>query len=222
MIKVCKQCGLENTNTRKNSNYCSQKCRLDRNNDNALNNYYKKYQVERVAERAEKLFEKVCEICSNKYMTYKHNRMFCSMECYTESCSRRAKNDPATILKRCNRDRIRDLVRQKIMNKTLPSSIDYFGADGKTVVAHIESKFVSGMSWHNKNLWHVDHIIPLTAFNLLDETECKKAFHYTNLQPLWAEDNWAKSSWHDGQFLHIERTKQRVLNQKSSSRAPAD
>ena len=52
---------------------------------------------------------------------------------------------------------------------------------------------VSGMSWQNRALWHIDHKIPLTAFDLLDEAQRRLAFHFTNCQPLWAADNIRKS-----------------------------
>jgi len=33
---------------------------------------------------------------------------------------------------------------------------------------------------------------PLAEFDLTDPVEFKKACHYTNLQPLWAYDNFTK------------------------------
>jgi hypothetical protein len=55
---------------------------------------------------------------------------------------------------------------------------------------YLEKKFLDGMSWENYGEWHVDHIIPLCSVNT--EEELKKLFHYTNLQPLWANDNIKK------------------------------
>ena len=52
------------------------------------------------------------------------------------------------------------------------------------------------MSWKNHGLngWHIDHIKPVSKYNLLDPEEQKKCFHYTNLQPLWAIENIRKSN----------------------------
>jgi hypothetical protein len=56
---------------------------------------------------------------------------------------------------------------------------------------HIEIKFTEGMNWENYGKWHIDHIIPLSSANT--EQELCDLFHYTNLQPLWAADNFKKS-----------------------------
>lgn len=52
------------------------------------------------------------------------------------------------------------------------------------------------MSWDNYGQqvgkWNIDHIIPLSAFNLSDRNQLLKACHYSNLQPLWAVNNYSK------------------------------
>ena len=67
------------------------------------------------------------------------------------------------------------------------------GADIDVVKAHLERQFVDGMTWENRGAWHVDHIRPCASFDLTDPEQQRQCFHYTNLQPLWAEDNLAKS-----------------------------
>jgi hypothetical protein len=66
---------------------------------------------------------------------------------------------------------------------------------------YLESKFELDMSWDNygRKGWHIDHIVPLCKFDLSNKVELERACHYTNLQPLWANDNLAKRKF-DGTF----------------------
>jgi hypothetical protein len=50
------------------------------------------------------------------------------------------------------------------------------------------------MTWENwgRTGWHIDHIIPLSSFDLTDRKQFLKANHWFNLRPLWAEENYAK------------------------------
>lgn len=76
------------------------------------------------------------------------------------------------------------------------SSLYYLGCSIDEFKIYIESKFVDGMTWENwtRDGWHLDHIIPISSFNLLNEDEIKKACHYTNFQPLWSIDNKSKGA----------------------------
>jgi hypothetical protein len=56
---------------------------------------------------------------------------------------------------------------------------------------YIQAKFKKGMSFDNHGQWHLDHIVPLSI--AATEEEIIKLNHYTNFQPLWAEDNLSKS-----------------------------
>ena len=58
----------------------------------------------------------------------------------------------------------------------------------------LESQFLPGMTWENRDLWHIDHMKALESFDALDPAEQRKACHYTNLQPLWAKDNLEQSN----------------------------
>lgn len=68
---------------------------------------------------------------------------------------------------------------------------EILGCGWDELVRHIESRFSDGMSWKNRRLWHLDHVIPLASART--EEELVALCHYTNLQPLWAEDNFKKS-----------------------------
>lgn len=61
---------------------------------------------------------------------------------------------------------------------------------------YMESKFESGMSWDNygRKGWHIDHIMPCSIFDLTNPEHVKRCFHFSNMQPLWEADNWAKGN----------------------------
>ena len=60
----------------------------------------------------------------------------------------------------------------------------------------IEAKFKDGMTWDNygKKGWHVDHIKPISKFDLNNIDECKECWSIDNLQPLWWNENLTKSN----------------------------
>ena len=51
-----------------------------------------------------------------------------------------------------------------------------------------------GMTRENYGKWHIDHIRPCSSFDLSKPEEQSICFHYSNLMPLWAEENLKKGS----------------------------
>jgi len=95
--------------------------------------------------------------------------------------------------------RLRGNLRRRLYNflkrtkqPKIASAVDELGCSVEELKKYLESKFQSGMTWDNYGLWEIDHIKPLAAFDMLDMQQVKQACHYTNLQPLWQEDNRSK------------------------------
>jgi hypothetical protein len=58
---------------------------------------------------------------------------------------------------------------------------------------HIERQFQPGMTWQNYgSLWHLDHIRPLASFDLTQKEQQFASCHFTNLRPLWAQENMTR------------------------------
>jgi hypothetical protein len=71
---------------------------------------------------------------------------------------------------------------------------EILGCDWNTFKTHIEKQFIDGMTWYNHGIngWHYDHIIPIASAKT--EEEFFKLNHFTNIQPLWAQDNLKKGA----------------------------
>jgi hypothetical protein len=92
----------------------------------------------------------------------------------------------------------------KFGKKDEPSD-EIIGLNDHDLSCYIESLFEEGMTWKNRGnwkgewdpenpKWHLDHIIPLDAANTLEEA--KMLWHYTNLRPMWGNENLSKSNKH--------------------------
>lgn len=94
---------------------------------------------------------------------------------------------------------LRNRIRESF-NKTkykLGSAVKDLGCTVQHLKLHLELFWDQGMSWDNygnkEGQWSIDHIKPLSSFDLTDRSQFLEACHYTNLQPLWHVDNMCKS-----------------------------
>lgn len=106
-------------------------------------------------------------------------------------CRKRRACDPMFTLIGRMRCRVNDALRIRGFPKS-GKTTKLLGCDFETLKSHLESKFKEGMSWDNRNLWHVDHIVPLASAKSQEELEA--LFHYKNLQPLWWHENLSKGA----------------------------
>lgn len=64
------------------------------------------------------------------------------------------------------------------------------------LMAHLEKQFLPGMTWENRSEWHIDHKIPIAAFNFEtpNDLDFKRCWALDNLRPLWSTENLKKSA----------------------------
>ena len=74
------------------------------------------------------------------------------------------------------------------------TTAELIGCSMEEFTAHLEDQFTDGMTWENRHLWHIDHIIPCAAFDLCDPRQQRACFHYSNMRPLWAFKNQSKGA----------------------------
>lgn len=127
----------------------------------------------------------------NVYLTYCKG---CIKKKTNKNRNKRKKTNPSYRLRTSINYRIKRVLNgirksDKCMNLLGLSLIEF--------EAYLESKFQPGMTWENKGFgdckWHIDHILPSSLFDMRDERQQRICFHYTNLQPMWQQNNISKN-----------------------------
>ena len=105
----------------------------------------------------------------------------------------RRRTDPAFKLLTTLRNRLRGALKGTCKSTC---TLELLGCTVEEFRAHLGARFKPGMTWENQGRygWHVDHIRPCASFDLTDPEQQRICFHYTNLQPLWAEENMSKGA----------------------------
>jgi hypothetical protein len=89
---------------------------------------------------------------------------------------------------------LRTKIYQSVKNEKKFKFYNLLGCDIKFLKQYLEENFKEGMSWENYGRmgWHIDHKQPCSSFDLTKTEEQQKCFHYSNLQPLWWNENLKK------------------------------
>ena len=207
-MKVCTKCKIEKENCEFNKSRGSCKlCIKEYDRIKYLNNIekYRKYSQDRYNNNPEyiKTWNKEnndkVNISSKKWRSENREKSVQyslkwrskNVDKYNQYMVNKRNSDPIFKISFNDRKRIGKFL--KINNLTKNNrTFDIVGCTPEFLKEHLEFRFTDGMNWDNYGKWHIDHIIPLSSAKNKDEVY--KLCHYTNLQPLWAEDNIKKSN----------------------------
>jgi hypothetical protein len=97
--------------------------------------------------------------------------------------------------------RLKENIRSRIYSSLFAksdSSEDILGCSIKEYIVYLESKFDQNMNWGNYGTyWEIDHIQPVSTFDLTKNNEIKICFNYQNTQPLPVDENRKKGNKYD-------------------------
>lgn len=129
-------------------------------------------------------YRNTCIEChSKRWKTYYNNG-------YNKILKSRFLNDMIYKLKQNQKSYIHIQLKKSKLIKS--NNINkYIGCHIEQFKKWLEFQFIDDMNWNNKN-WQIDHIIPVSLFNLNNELERKIAFNWTNVQPLYKDENLKK------------------------------
>ena len=113
---------------------------------------------------------------------------------HIRTCVRKRKLIDPGYRAQCNlRNRFKEIMGV-VLDPTRKWNSALIGCDTRQLASHLEAKFKQGMSWENYGThWHVDHIVPVSKFDHNIPAHIRQCWHYTNLRPLEASVNLAKS-----------------------------
>jgi hypothetical protein len=195
---TCCKCGIEKTSNlfRKGTNICKdcnnnarrQKYKTDEEHRLRIIKERTEYKRKKIEERKkQKLLEigignKKCNYCNEikSEERFRHNRLKCRI------CER---DDPVGKIKRVIRCRIYSALHYKNKN-----TIHYLGCNN--------AEYIKWITWNDKNYtlenrgneWHIDHVIPLSKFDLEDEEEQQIAFNWRNTTAVSVKENLSKNN----------------------------
>ena len=125
-----------------------------------------------------------------------------------ESARNRWKNNLDYRIKGKLRGGVNRMIRMAKQKKNGRKTTMFLGVSIATAKHRIESQFRDGMTWENHGeLWEIDHIVPLSNFDLSNKYQLLMANHISNLQPLLKKENRKKSDnfsgVHQFEFLSV-------------------
>ena len=137
----------------------------------------------------------MCKMCHNKQMRsinkryYEKNKKKVVKGVMKYERLRKKRDKQYKIMKLVRR-RLQKKIQRLTCNK-VTSTQKLTGCTWEYLKQWIDSQMTDTMTFETI---HIDHMMPLSSFNLTKPEEQRKACHYTNLQPMLPSENMSKGS----------------------------
>jgi hypothetical protein len=154
--------------------------------------------------------QRTCKICQKEYVLKNREKVYSVRKKWTQN-NRERSNKIKTKWRLKNPNYHKNWLDSNIKNKITHNlrcrinvalkrktkskkTMELIGMSIENLWIHLEKSFKPGMTRENYGKWHIDHIRPCSSFDLSKPEEQSICFHYSNLMPLWAEENLKKGS----------------------------
>ncbi len=201
MEDTCAECqivALDATNKKRFCENCTKKKRREwckaykQKNKDKVSAYNREYKLKHKKYTTE--YNKTYNKANRKAIQKRQNKQH----------SERRKRDPVYKLSTTLRSRMNRVLKgekRKKISRLLGCSHEQF-------VKWLEFQFTSEFNFENHGtVWHIDHVIPINKFNLLNDEDLKRCFHWSNMQPLECKKNSVKQDNTDLKEQHLHEIK---------------
>jgi hypothetical protein len=156
---------------------------------------YRKKNIEKLYENHKKWYEENKDKWKEYIKDYREKNTDKIREIKRTYEKTRKHNDP--IYKLINN--FRTAIYQVLKESNVQKNGHYFEIlkySPDELITHLEEQFTGEMSWDNYGVWHVDHIRPISSFNIqgIGDESFMECWSLKNLQPLWGDENIRKSN----------------------------
>lgn len=187
----CADCSAPITKTRSDHTLCA-RCKQDRTNK--INRERREIERRSAGKPIKAGVLLACEHCSITFEKRAYNQRLCRA-CKYQPIIRytraRRKVDPVFALN----GNISAAIRKSLGGRKNGAWEKLLGYTIQDLKVHLERQFLPGMTWKNKGEWEVDHRRPIASFSFTKATDPDflACWSMHNLQPMWRDDNRAKS-----------------------------
>ena len=157
--------------------------------------YSKSENIVKISENHKKWYQKNKSYFKEYYTKWREDNRE-SLNEYKRNYEKNKKDsNPSYKLSCYTRTAIYTCLKERNISK-YKNTFDLLPYTLEELIIHLESKFKDGMTWTNYGEWHVDHIKPMSSFNIINSTDSEflVCWSLDNLQPLWGGDNLSKGS----------------------------